>query len=129
MNFNPCHKDGRGGRTSVESVHRHFAARGYAAVTADLRGLGNSGGISPGLFALGEALDGRDLVEWIAAQERCDGNVGMWGVSYPRITSLSTAAPRPPHLKAIVPIHATSDLHRGVVSLGGTGSGFWMRAD
>ena len=129
LNFNPYHKDGRGGRTSVESVHRHFAARGYAAVTADLRGLGNSGGISPGLFAPGEGLDGHDLVEWIAAQEWCDGNVGMWGVSYPGITSLSTAATRPPHLKAIVPIHATSDLHRGVVSLGGTGSGFWMRAD
>jgi predicted acyl esterase len=129
LNFNPYHKDGRGGRTSVASVHEHFAARGYAAVTADLRGLGNSGGVSPGPFAPGEGLDGHDLVEWIAAQPWCDGNVGMWGVSYPGITSLSTAATRPPHLKAIVPIHATSDLHRGVVSLGGTGSGFWMRAD
>jgi predicted acyl esterase len=129
LNFGPYHKDGRGGRTSVESVHRHFAGRGYATVTADLRGLGNSGGTSPGLFAPGEARDGHDLVEWIAAQPWCDGNVGMWGVSYPGITSLATAATRPPHLKAIVPIHATSDLHRGVVSLGGTGSGFWMRAD
>ncbi len=129
LNFNPYHKDGRGGRTSVESVHRHFAARGYAAVTADLRGLGSSGGTSPGLFAPGEGRDGHDLVEWIAAQDWCDGNVGMWGVSYPGITALSTAATRPPHLKAIVPIHATSDLHRGVVSLGGTASGFWMRAD
>jgi len=46
-----------------------------------------------------------------------------------RITALSTAATRPPHLKAIVPIHATSDLYRGVVGLGGCASGFWMRAD
>jgi predicted acyl esterase len=129
LNFNPYHKDGRGGRTSVASVHEHFAARGYAAITADLRGLGSSGGISPGPFAPGEALDGHDLVEWIAAQPWCDGNVGMWGVSYPGITALATAATRPPHLKAIVPIHATSDLHRGVVSLGGTKPGFWMRAD
>ncbi|MCX7381243.1 MAG: CocE/NonD family hydrolase [Alphaproteobacteria bacterium] len=129
LNFNPYHKDGRGGRTAVESVHRHFAARGYAAVTADLRGLGNSGGTSPECFAPQEALDGHDLVEWIAAQPWCDGNVGMWGVSYPGITSLSAAAMSPPHLKAIVPIHATSDLHRGVVSLGGTRPGFWMRAD
>lgn len=44
LNFNPYHKDGRGGRTSIESVRRHFVARGYAAVTADLRGLGSSGG-------------------------------------------------------------------------------------
>ena len=101
LNFNPYHKDGRGGRTSVASVHEHFAARGYAAVTADLRGLGNSGGVSPGPFAPGEGLDGHDLVEWIAAQPWCDGNVGMWGVSYPGITSLSTAATRPPHLKTL----------------------------
>ncbi len=129
LNFNPYHKDGRGGRLAVESVHRHFAARGYACVTADLRGLGNSGGTSPECFAPQEALDGHDLVEWIAGQPWCDGNVGMWGVSYPGITALSTAATNPPHLKAIIPIHATSDLHRGVVSLGGTRPGFWMRAD
>ena len=76
LNFNRYHKDGRVGRTSVGSVHRHFAARGYAAVTADLRGLGNSGGTSPGLFAPGlfapglfapgEGLDGHDLV-WMRA--------------------------------------------------------------
>lgn len=129
LNFGPYHKDGRGGRLAVHSVHRHFAALGYAGVTADLRGLGNSGGTSPGAFAPAEALDGHDLVEWIAAQPWCDGRVGMWGVSYPGITALSTAATQPPHLRAIVPIHASSDLWRGVVSLGGTNSGFWMRAD
>jgi putative CocE/NonD family hydrolase len=129
LNFGPYHKDGRGGRTAVDAVHRHFVARGYATVTADLRGLGNSGGTSPGAFAPGEGQDGHDLVAWIAAQPWCDGNVGMWGVSYPGITALATAATRPPQLKAIVPIHATSDLHRGAVALGGTRSGFWMRAD
>ena len=129
LNFGPYHKDGRGGRLAVDSVHRHFAALGYAGVSADLRGLGNSGGVSPGAFHPGEALDGHDLVEWVAAQPWCDGNVGMWGVSYPGITALATAATRPPHLKAIVPIHASADLYRGVVGLGGTASGFWMRAD
>ena len=129
LNFGPYHKDGRGGRLAVDSVHRHFAVLGYAGVSADLRGLGNSGGVSPGAFHADEALDGHDLVEWIAAQPWCDGNVGMWGVSYPGITALATAATCPPHLKAIVPIHASADLYRGVVGLGGTASGFWMRAD
>jgi putative CocE/NonD family hydrolase len=129
LNFGPYHKDGRGGRLSVDSVHRHFAALGYACVSADLRGLGNSAGCSPGAFAPGEAQDGHDLVEWIASQPWCDGQVGMWGVSYPGITALSTAATNPPHLRAVIPIHASADLHRGVASLGGTGSGFWMRAD
>ena len=129
LNFGPYHKDGRGGRLAVDSVHRHFARLGYACVSADLRGLGNSGGHSPGAFAPGEALDGHDLVEWIARQPWCDGNVGMWGVSYPGVTALATAATNPPHLKAIAPIHASADLYRGVVALGGTGCGFWMRAD
>ncbi|MBM3521362.1 MAG: CocE/NonD family hydrolase [Alphaproteobacteria bacterium] len=129
LNFNPYHKDGRGGRLDVDATNRHFAARGYAALSVDFRGLGNSGGTNSEPFSPQEALDGHQVVEWIARQDWCDGNVGMWGVSYPGITSISTAATRPPHLKAIVPIHATSDLYRGVVALGGCSTGFWMRAD
>lgn len=129
LNYGPYHKDGRGGRLDVEATNRHFAARGYATLSVDVRGLGNSGGSNPEPFSPQEAQDGHAIVEWIARQPWCDGNVGMWGVSYPGITSLSTAATRPPHLKAIVPIHATSDLHRGVVGLGGCAPGFWMRGD
>lgn len=29
LNFGPYHKDGRGGRLTVNSVHRHFAALGH----------------------------------------------------------------------------------------------------
>ncbi len=129
LNYNPYHKDGRGGRLDVEATNRHFAERGYAALTVDIRGLGNSAGRAPEPFAPQEAEDGHAIVEWIARQPWCDGNVGMWGVSYPGITSLATAATRPPHLKAIVPIHATSDLYRGVIAPGGCSGGFWMRAD
>lgn len=129
LNFGPYHKDGRGGRLDVDAVNRHFAAKGYAALTVDLRGLGNSGGRNPQPFAVQEGLDGHAVVEWIARQPWCDGHVGMWGVSYPGITSLATAATRPPHLKAIVPIHATADIYRGVIAPGGCNGGFWMRAD
>jgi hypothetical protein len=129
LNFGPYHKDGRGGRLDVDALNRHFAARGYAALSVDIRGLGNSGGSNAEPFSPQEARDGHNVVEWIARQPWCDGNVGMWGVSYPGITSLATAATRPPHLKAIAPIHATSDLYRGVVAPGGCAGGFWMRAD
>jgi putative CocE/NonD family hydrolase len=129
LNYGPYHKDGRGGRLDVDAFNRHFAARGYAALSVDIRGLGNSGGANPEPFSPLEGQDGHAIVEWIARQPWCDGNVGMWGVSYPGITSLATAATRPPHLKAIVPIHATADLYRGVVGLGGCAAGFWMRGD
>ena len=129
INFGPYHKDGRGGRLDVEAANRHFAARGYAALSVDLRGLGNSGGTAPEPFSPQEGRDGHDLVEWVARQPWCSGAVGMWGVSYPGITAIATAATRPPHLKAIAPIHATSDIYRGAVGLGGCGVGFWMRGD
>ena len=53
-----------------------------------------------------EGEDGYDLVEWIAAQPWCDGNVGMVGVSYFGTIQLHVAAEQPPHLKAIMPWNA-----------------------
>lgn len=129
LNFIPYHKDGRGGRLDVEAVNRHFAARGYAALTVDFRGLGGSGGVNRFPFDPQEARDGHEVVEWIARQPWCDGNVGMWGVSYGGITALAVAATRPPHLRAIVPIHASADLYHDVVAPNGCRGGFWLGAD
>jgi putative CocE/NonD family hydrolase len=129
VTFIPYHKDGRGGRLDVEAVNRHFAARGYAALTVDFRGLGSSEGINRFPFDPQEARDGREVVEWVAAQPWCDGNVGMWGVSYGGITALAVAATRPPHLRAIVPIHAGADLYHDVIAPGGCRGGFWLGAD
>jgi uncharacterized protein len=129
LTFIPYHKDGRGGRLDVEAVNRYFAARGYAALTVDFRGLGNSGGVNRQPFDPQEAKDGHEVVEWVAARPWCDGNVGMWGVSYGGITALSVAATRPPHLKAIVPIHACSDIYHDFVAPGGCRGGFWNQAD
>ena len=48
--------------------------------------------------------DAYDAIEWAAAQEWCDGNVGMVGVSYYGAIQLAAAALQPPHLKAIMPL-------------------------
>jgi putative CocE/NonD family hydrolase len=66
-----------------------------------------------------EATDGAEVVEWAARQSWCDGNVGMWGMSYGAITTFKTAAAQPPHLKAIVPIMGTLDIYRDFVYPGG----------
>src|SRR5262249_3764187 len=68
---------------------------------------GSAGSISR-WFGPQEQEDGREIVEWIASQDWCDGNVGMTGISYPGFTSIFVAAQNPPHLKAIVPIYGTS---------------------
>jgi putative CocE/NonD family hydrolase len=86
-----------------------FAARGYALVRVDVRGTGSSGGVALDEYTADETRDGYDAVEWLAEQPWCDGNVGMWGISYGGFTAIQVAALRPPHLKAIVPVMATDD--------------------
>lgn len=69
----------------------------YVVALFDQRGTGKSWGPSGG--ELGE--DYYDVIEWIAAQEWCNGNVGMTGVSALAICQYHAAALQPPHLKAI----------------------------
>ena len=47
--------------------------------------------------------DGYDVVEWIAAQEWCNGQVVMSGKSKFGITAIRAAQTNPPHLVAIIP--------------------------
>src|SRR5688500_1638228 len=66
---------------SVVARSKWFAQRGYVLVLADVRGRYDSEGLwDP--FTDKHKTDGYDLVEWIAAQPWCDGNVGMMGGSY-----------------------------------------------
>jgi len=101
-------------------VTDYWVSRGYVHVIANLRGTGGSGG-EFGFFDSQERRDMYDLVEWVAAQPWCDGNVGMIGISYFAMTQLEAAVERPPHLKAIFPLAVTADLfeacsHHGLVS-------------
>ena len=90
----------------------YFAQRGFALCRVDVRGTGSSGGIALDEYTEDETRDGAELVEWLAAQPWCNGNVGMWGISYGGFTSIQVAKLRPPHLKAIVPVMATDDRYR-----------------
>jgi predicted acyl esterase len=96
-----------------------WAAHGYVHVVVEIRGTGNSEGSYHGLLSPQEAPDGYDVVEWTAEQAWCDGNVGMIGLSYLGITQFTTAAERPPHLKAIAPLHSFTDLYRDFSYHGG----------
>jgi uncharacterized protein len=101
-------------------VTEFWVPRGYAHVIANLRGTCGSGG-TYSFFDAQERRDLYDLVEWVAAQPWCDGNVGMIGISYFAMTQLGAAVERPPHLKAIFPVAASADAyeatsHHGLVS-------------
>jgi uncharacterized protein len=81
----------------------YIVPRGYVHVIVDVRGSGSSEGELCGNWGTGdqEAKDFYDIVEWIAEQPWCDGNVGMAGVSYYATAQLLAASEQPPHLKAI----------------------------
>ncbi|HZB20109.1 MAG TPA: CocE/NonD family hydrolase [Blastococcus sp.] len=79
-------------------------AEDYAHVIGDLRGSGHSGGEHIGNYNAGGVplgQDAYDVIEWVAEQPWCDGNVGMIGISYFGSMQVLAAAERPPSLKAI----------------------------
>ena len=73
----------------------------YAVCRVDLRGTGSSAGDATDEYPLVERTDLCTVIAWLAEQEWCDGNVGMFGTSYSGFNSLQIAAERPPALKAI----------------------------
>jgi uncharacterized protein len=76
---------------------KFFVSRGYIHIIGSPRGVGksDSGG--------SRQWDSYDLIEWIAQQPWCDGNVGMVGISGFGAEQLHVARQSPPHLKAIFP--------------------------
>jgi uncharacterized protein len=107
-----------------------FVPRGYVQVIANARGTGGSSGAWT-LLDSQEREDLYDLVEWVAAQPWCDGNVGMLGVSYFAMAQLGAAVMKPPHLKAIAPLLTTDDLYEVVWHHGLLNAGFfstWLSA-
>lgn len=96
-------------RMRDESIHPHFAAAGYAALRVDMRGSGDSDGVMRDEYEEDETRDGVDVIAWIAAQDWCDGNVGMFGKSWGAYNAFQVAARRPPALRAIIPVMGTDD--------------------
>ena len=77
---------------------KFFVSRGYVHVIGSPRGVGKSDGGGS------RQWDSYDLIEWIAQQPWCDGNVGMVGISGFGAEQLHVARQNPPHLKAIFPL-------------------------
>jgi uncharacterized protein len=102
---------------------KYFAARGYASLVVDCRGVGESDGLPRPPLDPAEAEDGVAMVEWAAGQPWSTGRVGMWGLSYGAALALLTASRRPSPLKAIVPIMGFTSAERDLVHPGGLRGG------
>jgi putative CocE/NonD family hydrolase len=103
-----------------------LVGHGYVHAVADIRGAGGSeGNLNDNYFSPREQRDGYDLVEWLGTQPFSTGKVGMAGGSYLGIIQYLTAEQRPPHLAAIAPAVALSDLYREATYHGGILSQFF----
>ena len=96
-------------RTRDGPMHYYFAGHGYASVRVDIRGAGDSEGLSFDEYTEGEHDDAIAVIEWLAAQPWCDGAVGMFGISWGGFNSLQVAARAPAALKAIITLCAADD--------------------
>jgi len=97
----------------------------YAVARLDVRGTGSSSGRAIDEYQFQEQPDLTEVIAWIAAQQWCDGNVGMYGTSYSGFNSLQMAAERAPGLKAVIAIYASDDRFTDDVHLCG-GSRRWL---
>lgn len=96
----------------------YWVAHGYAVVNPDKRGAYMSEG---NLLYWGheDALDGCDVIEWIANQKWCNGKIGMTGNSWLTVSQWFIAAECPKHLAAIAPWEGFCDHYRESGTRGG----------
>ncbi len=117
--------------TSFELPDPDFwVANGYVVIVVDARGQNLSEG-DTAAFTAQEAEDYYDAIEWSASQHWSNGKIGTTGVSYMGINQWRVAELQPPHLKAIMPWDALTDIYRDAAYHGGIyNSGFvepwWM---
>jgi uncharacterized protein len=98
-----------GTRARDEPMHGYFARHGTAAIRVDQRGSGESDGLMEDEYLKQEQDDAIEVIEWIAKQNWCTGNVGMMGKSWGGFNCLQVAMRRPPALKAVLSVCSTDD--------------------
>lgn len=108
LEFLPYRK--RDGTTARDALtHPYFAERGYACARVDMRGNGDSYGLMEDEYTQQELDDAVEVIQHLAAQDWCNGSVGMMGISWGGFNALQVAAMTPPELKAIITLCSTVD--------------------
>ena len=97
---------------------KNMVKHGYAVVVVERPGTGASFGRLNPSFEAG-ASEVNEILNWIASQEWCDGNIGMYGDSWQGQIQFSAAGSGNPHLKAIFPASTWLDNYTGSLYPGG----------
>ncbi|MBV7390617.1 CocE/NonD family hydrolase [Enterococcus sp. ALS3] len=121
--------DGTRGRDNP--MHGYFSGHGYNVIRMDMRGTGESEGLLKDEYLKQEQDDALEIIDWIAKQDWCDGNVGMMGKSWGGFNSLQIAARQPEALKAVMVVGFTDDRYNNDIHYKGgliLNDNFWWGA-
>lgn len=113
-------KDLRRVINQATSAQDLLVSRGYIEVIADVRGTGASTGEwNPA--SIQDGIDGNQVVDWAAQLPGSNGNVGMFGYSFPGVSAMRTAeyTQSGTPLKAMVMHDMANDVYKHAVSHGG----------
>ena len=104
-----------------------YVRNGYILVFQDVRGKNMSDGVFEDIrpFIEGkslkkkdrnktdEASDAYDTAEWLVKNTNCNGNIGVYGISYPGFYATMAALSGHPAIKAVSPQAPVTDWYRG----------------
>lgn len=86
-------------KMQMRGYGQFFATKGYAVVTQDVRGeFGSEGEFVPFIH---EKKDGLEVLDWIAQQKWCDGQIAGFGTSYIGFSALTLMDSQHPNLKTV----------------------------
>jgi len=96
----------------------NMVKHGYAVIVVERPGTGASFGIARQSM---EAIAGEEneILDWIASQAWCNGNIGMYGDSQQAWCQFAAAGTGNPHLKAIFPASSPLDIYEALQYRGG----------
>jgi putative CocE/NonD family hydrolase len=97
---------------------KNMVRHGYAVIVVERPGTGASFGI-PKQSMETVAWEENEILDWIASQTWCNGNIGMYGDSQQAWIQFAAARTGNPHLKAIFPTSSQLDLYEALQYRGG----------
>ncbi len=103
---------------AIPAVNEFLVRHGYAHLSVDVRGTGNSEGQWEA-FSRQEQEDYLEVIDWASKQPWSNGVVGTWGASFMGITQLFSAQWQHPAHKAEFVIVPDADAYRDIVFTGG----------
>lgn len=97
---------------------KNMVRHGYAVIVVERPGTGASFGIAKQSME-SVAREENEILDWIASQAWCNGNIGMYGDSQQAWCQFAAASTGNPHLKAIFPASSQLDLYEALEFRGG----------